>query len=230
MSKTARNGVVTTPTFTPRTGLISGLRAGTNNAVAAFDYQLDLVGNLTQRTDGFTYDSLNRLSTCSIAGGAMQTMGYDALGNITSKPGVGTCAYPAAGQPRPHAVSAIAGTVRGVTNPTFSYDGDGEQTAGPGVAAGYTSFDRPAWVSSEQGGNAWGAFVWGQATWSFTGETLAYDSGHQRVSMSGTSSMTCYFNDPVSGMKSELGSRPAGRRGGGTIWSPMAGWWRSGRS
>jgi len=97
-----------------------------------------------------------------------------------------------------------------VTNPTSSHDGDGEQTAGPGVAAGYTSFDNPAWVSSEQGGNARGAFVSGQATWSFTDETLAYDSEHQRVSMSGTSSMTYYFNDPVSRMKSEYGVPASG--------------------
>ena len=210
VTETAGSGVVTTHVYNARTGRVSGIKAGTGNAVANFTYVFDMVGNLLKRqdhdlstTDQFTYDPVNRLSTYSLAGGAYQTIGYDGLGDIRTKPGVGNYHYPAAGQPRPHAVSVIVGTVRGVRNPKFTYDGDGNQLSGPGVAAGYTSYDMPAWVSVEQGGTTWGAFNWGSGTWAFTGETFAYDSEHQRVEMTAPTGSTFYFNDPASGGTSE---------------------------
>src|SRR5271170_6315658 len=54
-------------------------------------------------------------------------------GNITSQiytpasgPAVAlTYTYPVAGQPQPHAVASISGIVNGVTNPAYTYDGNG---------------------------------------------------------------------------------------------------------
>lgn len=209
INETAGNGVTTTRTFNPETGRISTIQAGTSNAVANFAYTFDLAGNLTQRvdndlsrTDNFTYDALNRLYTYSIAGGAYQTMGYDALGDITSKPGVGTYAYPTAGQPHPHAITSITGTVRGVVNPTFAYDADGNMTSGPATTIGYTSFDMP---ESMTVASVWGAFNWGAPNnWLGTTMALYYDSEHHRVEMEATAGSTFYFNDPISGMTSEL--------------------------
>jgi RHS repeat-associated protein len=208
INETAGNGVTTSRSYDARTGLIGAINAGPGNAVASFTYVFDLVGNLDQRvdndlthTDNFTYDALNRLSTYSLAGSAYQSMGYDALGDITSKPGIGTYAYPTAGQPRPHAVSSITGTVRGVTNPTFSYDADGNTLSGPGMTATYTSFDM---ASTVQGSTQWSAFHWGQAAWGSTAVTLSYDSEHQRMDMASAVGATYYYNDPVSGAASEL--------------------------
>ena len=42
---------------------------------------------------------------------------YDTIGNIVTKSDVGSYVYPAAGQPFPHAVSSISGSV---INTTFS--------------------------------------------------------------------------------------------------------------
>jgi hypothetical protein len=81
-------------------------------------------GNNVVTSQSFCYDALNRLtnyalsSTCTASGG--KTVGYDALGDITSKSDVGTYTYPTAGNPLPHAVSSITGTVNGVTNPTYT--------------------------------------------------------------------------------------------------------------
>jgi RHS repeat-associated protein len=95
-------------------------------------------GNVTQRqnntpltlTESFAYDADNRVTCAALASTcSASTFIYDSgsagPGNITSQTGVGTYSYPVAGQPRPHAVSSISGTVNG----PFSYDGNGNMTA-----------------------------------------------------------------------------------------------------
>ena len=77
-------------------------------------------------------------STCTSSG--YKTMGYDALGDITSKSDVGTYTYSGSGA-GPHAVTGITGTVNGVTNPTFTYDGNGNMTSGAGRSITWTSFN-----------------------------------------------------------------------------------------
>jgi hypothetical protein len=101
------------------------------------------IGNLTSRTDSITayterfcYDDLNRLQHYALGGSCTasgyKTVAYDPLGNITSKSDVGSYHYPAAGQAHPHAVTSVTGTVNGVTDPTYSYDANGNMTAGAG--------------------------------------------------------------------------------------------------
>ncbi|MEI9997493.1 MAG: FG-GAP-like repeat-containing protein [Rhizomicrobium sp.] len=214
--QTAGNGVATTQTFDPNTGALTAVRAGTGGAVAAFDYAYDTLGNLTSRSDTgqavfekFCYDALNRLTAsataastpaaCTAAGAGIvsKSVSYDAVGNITAKSDVGTYAYPTPGPSsvRPHAVSAIAGTVNGVANPSYSYDANGNLTGGAGRSIAYSSFNRTRSIA--QGGTA---------------DCLAYDTEHNRLRMdsyaaaacSGTpSASTTYLNDPVSGMGSE---------------------------
>ena len=108
----------------------------------------------------------------------------------------GTYSYGATGQVRPHAVSAITGTVNGVVNPTYSYDSDGNLTSGAGRTLTYTAFNVAA------------SIVQGSTSLCF-----AYDSEHSRIKETVTSAtcaapdpnaaLTTYLNDPTSGVLSE---------------------------
>ena len=206
---TAGNSVVTTQSFDSNTGRLLSILAGTSNAVANFTYVWDTIGNLTSRadvnesyTERFCYDPLNRLTnyalgaTCTSSG--TKTVGYDALGDISSKSDVGVYAYPTSGSGsvRPHAVSSITGTVNGVVNPTFTYDSNGNMLTGIGRTVTPTSFNMAA--SIVQGS---------------TSDCLTYDSEHSRImqvqttatcASPGSSALTTiYLNDPASGGMSE---------------------------
>ena len=137
---TAGNGVITYNQFSPETGLIESICAtpdsGTcDGATENYSFGWDTIGRLTQRqdtfesvTENFCYDSLNRLTNYAVGGASctqgtlVKSVGYDSggVGNIASKSDVGTYSYPQPGQPLPHAVSSITGTLNGATNPTFS--------------------------------------------------------------------------------------------------------------
>ncbi|MDE2135503.1 MAG: VCBS repeat-containing protein, partial [Alphaproteobacteria bacterium] len=170
--QTFGNGVSQTNSYDPATGFLAAESAG-SGTVARFDYTFDTLGNLTYRKDYYAsgtpeyscYDALNRLtnyavgngaSTCTSSGSGIntKTVAYDALGNITSKSDVGAYSYPSGGSARPHAVSAIAGTVNGVVNPNYHYDANGNMDctytgsypancsgAGAVRAVSYTSFN-----------------------------------------------------------------------------------------
>ena len=99
-------------------------------------YGYDGVGNVTQiedrrwdegqqklQTQTFTYDALDRLTGAVTSGqGAWgpydHTYAYNAIGNLTNNDGV-VYTYPAAGQPRPHAVASTS------SGGSFSYDYNG---------------------------------------------------------------------------------------------------------
>lgn len=204
-SQTAGNNVITTQSFDANTGLIQNQRAG-GGSVASFDYAFDTIGNLTTRTDNsqpyterFCYDSLNRLTNDNIGAACTggTTVAYDFIGNITSKTGTGTYSYSGT---RPHAVSGITGTIDGLTNPSYSYDANGNLTCtstGSGCSGtigrmvNLTSFNM--------------ALSIGQGTNSLS---ITYDDQHQRLqqtnTVSGTATTkTVYLNDVVSGVMSE---------------------------
>lgn len=208
-SETTGNLVTTTRTYDAASGLLATVRSGPSNSVAQFDYTFDTEGNLTYRSDdlqgvfeNYCYDALNRLtnsatgssapSSCS-SGTINKTIGYDATGNITSKSDVGTYSYPSAGGgtgSRPHALSSISGTVNGVSNPSYSYDGNGNMTTGAGFTVSYTAFNMADTIT--QGSNTT-AFI--------------YDANHTRIkqcvgSSCGTSALY-YLSDPASGSLSE---------------------------
>ena len=96
------------------------------------------------------YDNLNRLSQYAAGTGSTATactsaannkqVAYDALGNITSKTGVGAYGYVASGSSLPHAAAGIVGNVHGVVNPAYSYDANGTMIAGGGRTVTYTAF------------------------------------------------------------------------------------------
>jgi hypothetical protein len=74
----------------------------------------------------------------------VKTFSYDAIGNLTFKSDVGTYSYPAAGQPKPHAVTSISG---GAINTTFTYDVKGNMTAGNGLTVSYASYNKPTSIT-----------------------------------------------------------------------------------
>ena len=201
VSQTFGNGVTQSNTYDPNTGFLTNVRAGPSDQVAAFDYNYDTLGNLNYRSDNLSgvfeygcYDALNRLSQYAVGNGVTsctaatnnKQVTYDALGNITSKTGVGAYAYNASGSSRPHVVAEIVGTVNGVVNPTYSYDANGNMTSGGGRSVSVTSFNMVAVIS--------------QGTAS---ATFAYDDAHQRIKQTlvagSTTTVTTYLNDPASG-------------------------------
>jgi RHS repeat-associated protein len=213
LQATAGNGVVTNQSFNADTGTLAGICAtpdsGTcDGATANFSYSWDTIGRLTSRidsdesyTENFCYDSLNRLtnyavgSSCTSAssGYIAKTVGYDALGDITSKSDVGTYSYPASGASsvRPHAVSGITGTVNGVVNPTFTYDANGNMLSGDGRTMTWTSTNM---ASSVTEGTTSSAFV--------------YDGNNNRLqqcvpSCTSPTTTTTYFNDPFTASMEE---------------------------
>jgi RHS repeat-associated protein len=177
--QTAGNGVVTNRAFDPNTGLTQTIQAGVSNAVANFSFGFNLVGSLTSRgdainsvTENFTYDNMNRLTQYAIAGGSTKTVGYNALGSITSKSDVGTYAYPTAGSARPHAIGSITGAI----NTIFTYDANGNMIAGQGRIVTYTSFNMAASITQ------------GSSIVNFT-----YDAAHERIKQTAPDGTTLYI-------------------------------------
>lgn len=197
------NGVATTQTFDPATGRLTAIQAGSSNAVQNLSFAWDTLGNLQTRTDAvqnvvenFGYDALNRLTSAQIVDGpAAKSYSYDTIGNITVKSDVGTYSYSAS---HPHAVSSVTGTVNGQSNPSYTYDANGNLLTGAGRTAVWMSFNMMA--SLAEGAN----------TLAFT-----YDSEHGRIKQTAPEGTTFYFNDPASGLKVE---KFAGT-GGATQWN-----------
>jgi RHS repeat-associated protein len=98
---------------------------------------------------------------------------YDPIGNLLSKSDVGTYTYPLAGAALPHAVSSINGTI----NSTFTYDPNGNQTAGVGRSISYTSYNKPSSITQ------------GSSTLFFS-----HDIDHQRFMQQAPEGTTFYFD------------------------------------
>jgi len=204
--------------FDPNNGLVTQVRASNDGnddgSVTSLNFTYDKFGNLQERSDAFgateffCYDDLNRLQNYAVngtdchTGSLVKTVGYDDTGNIASKSDVGSLyQYPLPGQPQPHAVSAITGTVNGIVNPKYSYDSNGNMTCiytgsschGTGIAREtdtWWSFNMLHTMS--QGANVL---------------SLTYDSEHARLVQTLTYATsittTTYLGDPASGSMSE---------------------------
>lgn len=121
------NGLRTISGYDRIAGWLDDRTTGRSGATSLqnFTYQWDALGNLTRRTDSynnsvenFYYDSLDRLDYSTLNGTTNLDLAYDAIGNITSKSGVGSYTYHAT---KRHAVVSTTGTV----NNTFAYDANG---------------------------------------------------------------------------------------------------------
>lgn len=175
------NGLTTARSFDPATGRLTQIGAGAGNAVQNQSYAYDTLGNLASRSDTnanvsetYGYDALNRLTASSGTPGA-RTVAYNAIGNITNKSGVGAYSYGA----KPHALSAITGTVNGVLNPSFAYDANGNLTSGAGRTMSWTSFNMPASITKGT-----------------TTDSFLYGPEHQRVKQVSPAATTIYLFSP----------------------------------
>jgi RHS repeat-associated protein len=220
----AGNGVDTIQVFDPNTGLVQQIRASgdgsDDGSTANLSYQFDRIGNLKNRSDNygateqFCYDALNRLTNYSVngatcrAGGLLKSVAYDDTGNIVSKSdltdtsgGTGAYTYANPGNPLPHAVKSINGTVNGVADPGFRYDANGNLTCeytGPNCSHGAITKETDAY---------WSFNMAHTVTDGSTSLTLTYDSEHARVTQAlttaSTTTTTTYLNDPINGAMSE---------------------------
>jgi RHS repeat-associated protein len=158
------NGVVTTQAFSPYSGRLTNITAGTANAVQSLPYVYDVLGNISVRQDNnqnlvetFTYDDLNRVVSASLnasaTGFVTTSYGYDAIGNLICKSDLSACStaspnlvYGAqvvvngATRTLPHAVKNAVGTVHGTSNPSYTYDANGAMLSGGNSAVAYTSY------------------------------------------------------------------------------------------
>lgn len=151
------NGVRTIRDLDAVTGLVNAIRSGPGGGASLQNlaYQWDAVGNLTQRqdlnqalTESFNYDDLNRL-TRSQAGAAVTTLGYDPLGNLASKGGVGSYAYESS---KLHAVTRVTPA----TGPaaTYAYDANGNMTSRAGTEVTWFASNLPKRVRLTPGSAA----------------------------------------------------------------------------
>jgi RHS repeat-associated protein len=200
-------GLTVKRTFNAQTGRVTAITAGPGSlaSVANLTFSYDTLGNLASRgdviqgvTENFTYDELNRLKTSTIVGVGAKQVSYNVAGSIAQKTRLGTSlpntyTYPTAGLSRPYAVTSVAGTVNGVLNPTYSYDSNGNLTAGAGRTYTWTSFNMAETVTQ-------GA----------TSVSYLYDAQHQRVKQTDGSTTVKYFNDPISGVSAEHDSTAGG--------------------
>jgi RHS repeat-associated protein len=160
--ETLGNGVVTNRTYDPVTSWLSLATAGVGGGAALLNqsYLEDENGNIIQRqnnnaglTESFAYDADQRLSCAALSSSCTAaTLAYDGgvagPGNITSQTGVGTYTYPAAGQPRPHAVTSLTGTFNGITNPSFVYDANGNMTSRASSTVTWSSYNYPTNINA----------------------------------------------------------------------------------
>jgi RHS repeat-associated protein len=193
--QTAGSGVVTTQVFDPLTDRLISILAGGDYGVESFTYSYDVLGNVLTRSDNnesltetLTYDNLNRLTQATVSANIapVKTFSYNAIGNLLTKSDVGTYTYPVAGSALPHAVTSIAGTI----NSTFTYDPNGNQTAGVGRSITYTSYNKPASITQ------------GSSTLFFS-----HDTDHQRFMQQAPEGTTVYFD--AFGVHAELFSSGA---------------------
>jgi YD repeat-containing protein len=152
------NGVATALSYDEgQMGWLKAIYAGSGGNAALADIQLskyeyDSTGQLSKREDKFDLpnalserfevDVLGRLKTLARYSGETEvansrvTLEYDAIGRIKSKTDVGTYYYAGAvsGQPRPHAVTGVRGTVEA----DYVYDAGGNMTSGDSRSYLYT--------------------------------------------------------------------------------------------
>jgi RHS repeat-associated protein len=153
---TAGNGIVTARGFDAPTGRLTSIVAGSGNGVANFSYSYDALGNVLTRADGntgvsegFGYDTLNRLTSSTVnvsPSPLVKNFAYDSIGNLLTKSDVGNYAYPAPGLPRPHGVVSVDGEI---VSAAFSYDANGNQTnaSGIGRSIGYNAANKATTIT-----------------------------------------------------------------------------------
>lgn len=200
------NGLVQSKFFNVHTGLLDKGDVSAGGAARVQEgYDYDLLGNVMTRTQswdsgGFMetlhYDTLNRLDRSKI-GNSEKIFTYDLTGNIQSKTGTGTYAYPAQGPAavRPHAVSTV--TPPGGVASQFDYDDNGNLMSGSTFGT-WTSFNMPIRLTK---GSVWADFTYGpehQRTSQHRSDgSWVYYAGAQEVDTAGGTTVKTYWPNGI---------------------------------
>jgi RHS repeat-associated protein len=144
--------VVSTRTYDAVTGWLGSIQSGVSGGSTLQNeaYLYDEMGNVTQRqnnnlglTENFFYDNLYRLDHSTLGGTLNLQMGYDAMGDITSKSDVAGGTTWTYDPTRKHAV-----TEAGSSSFTYAYDANGNVSARNGSIIGWTSYNYPSGVTT----------------------------------------------------------------------------------
>ena len=144
--------IVATRTYDAVTGWLGSIQAGVSGGSALQNqaYLYDENGNVTQRqdnnlglTENFYYDNLYRLDHSTLGGSTNLQMGYDAMGDITSRSDVAGGATWTYDPVRKHAV-----TQAGSSAYTYAYNANGNATSRNGSTIGWTSYNHPSGVGT----------------------------------------------------------------------------------
>ena len=182
-SETYGNGLWLQNGYDALTGVPTTRKSGTggqSSNVQNLSYGWDTAGNLSNRQDlrqsiseTFTYDALDRLTLASGPASQSTAIGYDAIGNLTSKTGVGSYTYHAT---KKHAVVNAGGT-------GYGYDGNGNLISRGGATVSWSSFNYPTYLADPNGYSAQFSYAPDRSRWrqvsSYSGatETTIYVGG-----------------------------------------------------
>jgi RHS repeat-associated protein len=180
------NNLYNRQSFSGNLGRLASSTVGTTPVGAdrlSRSYTYDAIGNintivdpLASQTHTYGYDHLDRLTAWSVTGSnpTSESYSYDTIGNITAKTGIaGGYTYPAAGQARPHAPTAVGGQ-------SYSYDANGNLTSGGGRTLTWDYDNKPASVTPA-GGSI------------FTAESYQYGPDGERIKKTVGNVTTYYF-------------------------------------
>jgi RHS repeat-associated protein len=153
LQQTNANGTVTTRTYAPQRGFLTGIgtTAGAST-IQNLTYGIDPAGLATGVTSPFTneswtytYDDLRRLTSAVNAStpAESQTFQYDLAGRMTYNSKLGYYTYPAAGSPRPHAPTDVGGSA-------MAYDLNGNLTSGSGRTITWNADNLPTQINTGQ--------------------------------------------------------------------------------
>ena len=144
--------IVSNRTYDAVTGWLASTQTGPGGGATLQNeaYLYDEMGNVTQRqnnnlglTENFYYDNLYRLDHSMLGSSVNLQMGYDAMGDITSRSDVAGGATWTYDPVRKHAV-----TQAGSSAFTYAYDANGNVKSRNGSFIGWTSYNYPNNVSA----------------------------------------------------------------------------------
>jgi RHS repeat-associated protein len=144
--------IVSNRSYDAVTGWLASTQTGPGGGATLQNeaYLYDEMGNVTQRqnnnlglTENFYYDNLYRLDHSMLGSSVNLQMGYDAMGDITSRSDVADGAAWTYDPVRKHAV-----TQAGSSAFTYAYDANGNVTSRNGRFTGWTSYNYPNNVST----------------------------------------------------------------------------------
>jgi len=204
------NGVVQNQVYDAAMGWLDNAAVSKSGVTQqSYNYDFDLVGNVTRRqisfgllssanmTETFGYDNLHRVTSRTVTQafaltgnlGMTESYGYDANGNISSKTGVGHYQYNVSGKPNRLAGVWQNSNFSGTQHYNFSYDANGNITNDGKRIFAYTAFDLPSLVTQ---GSDTTSFSYGpnrellkriDARSAGTTTTLLIDNLYQQISL-----------------------------------------------